>query len=176
MGEARPIFDYWSSRPLSQGQSFECAGLEKPVLWLDVLRHLTDLNATEHDVASVQSSTPEIFRCIVTRQGKLQFAFFASERPVQASRYWLQQQLGKAVNPTTLLAGRPAMASADSGPILCTCNSIGRNTLQTAIAAMPGASLQAICHKTKAGEGCGSCRPEIQRMINETPGFAQAAE
>jgi NAD(P)H-nitrite reductase large subunit len=30
------------------------------------------------------------------------------------------------------------------------------------------ASLQSVCEQTRAGTGCGSCRPEVQRIVDVT--------
>jgi assimilatory nitrate reductase catalytic subunit len=172
----QPEFDYWAFRPLANGQSFECAGLEQPDDWQSLLGHLIDLSDPVLDVSTVTSPSTGTFRCVVTRNKRLEFAFFASTKPVEASRYWLQQLLGTEVEPARILAGRPTAAVADIGPIVCACNGIGRNPISAAVFAMPGATLQSICEATNAGTGCGSCRPEIQRIINGTPIYAQAAE
>ena len=175
VGKARPTFDYWVTRPLALGQAFECAGLQQPTDWLAILHDLVDVN--DPDVAaSFVTTSSGTFRCVVARGGRLQFAFFASATSVQASRHWLQHLLGTEVVATDVLAGRPVSAAADVGPIVCACNGVGRRQIVTAIAASPGASLHMICESTRAGTGCGSCRPEIQKMLSATTMFAQAAE
>ncbi len=168
-------FDYWAIKPLANGQSFECAGLARPENWQNLLADLIDLHDPAHDVSFVASGSNGC-RYVVTGNGALQFAFFASDKPVQASRHWLQQMLGSNVVALEILAGRPAAASADIGSIVCSCNMVGRSQISTAIGAMPGASLHMICEATRAGMGCGSCRPEIQKIINDTFAYAQAAE
>jgi assimilatory nitrate reductase catalytic subunit len=106
----------------------------------------------------------------------LQFAFFASEKPIALSREWLQNHLGKPANPIEILAGRPLVAGEDKGTILCACMNIGRNQISQFIAQNHGASLQKVCAATQAGTGCGSCRIEVQRMIEAGQPFTQAAE
>jgi assimilatory nitrate reductase catalytic subunit len=174
--KCQPAFDYWALRPLANGQSFECAGLEQPHDWYSLLGQLIDLGDPGLDVSTLTSLSTGTFRCAVTRNKRLELAFFASTKPVETSRHWLQQLLGTEVELARILAGRPTAAVADIGPIVCACNGIGRNQISSAVLAMPGASLHSICEATKAGMGCGSCRPEIQRIINGTPIYAQAAE
>jgi assimilatory nitrate reductase catalytic subunit len=168
-------FDYWAVRPLDKGQSFECAGLECPPDWRSVLSKLVDFNDEGLSIAFVRASSGS-FRCVVTRQGLLQFAFFAGSTPVQASRDWLQQLLGRKVVATAVLAGRPAVGQADTGPIVCACNGVGSAQIKSAIAALPDASLHMICEKTRAGTGCGSCRPEVLKLMNATNHQRLAAE
>ena len=175
-GITNPKFDYWATRPLSSGRSFECAGLQQPTDWHSLLAPMIDLEGTEIDVSYVVSASSSNFRCAALRQGKLHFAFFASETPVQASRHWLQHLLGTNVSAIHVLAGRPASTAADVGPIVCSCNSVGRFQICAIFASNPNASILHICELTGAGMGCGTCRPEIQKILNEAQCVAQAGK
>jgi len=63
-----------------------------------------------------------------------------------------------------LLSGRAAEGGASAGPIVCACFGVGRNTICNAIAA--GARTPAtIGAKLNAGTNCGSCIPEMKRLI-----------
>ena len=165
--------NYFSMRPLREGFAFECADKTLPQNWL---RFIAENFQDTETSSSVYGSNPSQYRCIGLDDGRLTFAFFASDKPVAASRDWLQQQLGKPVNPLEILAGRPALAGEDKGPILCACMNVGRNDISRFISKNTGAALQTVCDATGAGTGCGSCRMEVQRMINQHLGFAQAAE
>jgi ferredoxin-nitrate reductase len=58
--------------------------------------------------------------------------------------------------------GRPATPVL--GKLVCSCNNVGVDNLRQAIG--PGCdSLPALCAATSAGTGCGSCRPEVQRIL-----------
>jgi assimilatory nitrate reductase catalytic subunit len=66
-----------------------------------------------------------------------------------------------------LLSGKSADGLADAGPIICACFGVGRNTICESIAA--GARTAAdIGTKLKAGTNCGSCIPELKRLIAQT--------
>jgi assimilatory nitrate reductase catalytic subunit len=63
-----------------------------------------------------------------------------------------------------LLSGRAVEGGANVGPIVCACFGVGRNTICGAIAAgvrTPAAIGAAL----KAGTNCGSCIPEMKRLI-----------
>jgi assimilatory nitrate reductase catalytic subunit len=63
-----------------------------------------------------------------------------------------------------LLSGKSIDGLADAGPIVCACFGVGRGTICDAIAA--GARSAAdIGVKLKAGTNCGSCIPELKRLI-----------
>jgi assimilatory nitrate reductase catalytic subunit len=63
-----------------------------------------------------------------------------------------------------LLSGRSSEGTVSAGPIVCACFGVGRGTICDAIAA--GAKTAAeIGAKLKAGTNCGSCIPEMKRLI-----------
>jgi assimilatory nitrate reductase catalytic subunit len=165
--------DYFATRPLNGGFAFECANKVLPANWLAFIEELYPRSAIK---SSVHGSNPAQFRCLALDHGQLTFAFFASDKPVAASREWLQQQLGKSVNPLEILAGRPQAASEDNGPILCACMNVGRNKITNFITENAETSLQTVCDATTAGTGCGSCRIEVQRLISAARKVTQAAE
>ncbi|MGI4762974.1 MAG: molybdopterin-dependent oxidoreductase [Janthinobacterium lividum] len=53
------------------------------------------------------------------------------------------------------------------GKLVCSCNGVGADNLRQAIAAGCN-SLKDLCATTGAGTGCGSCRPEIKRILEES--------
>ena len=64
----------------------------------------------------------------------------------------------------TVLSGKAADGLANAGPIVCACFGVGRTTICDAIAAGAN-SAAAIGAKLKAGTNCGSCIPEMKRLI-----------
>jgi assimilatory nitrate reductase catalytic subunit len=65
-----------------------------------------------------------------------------------------------------LLSGRSSEGLAAAGPIVCACFGVGRNAICDTIKA--GAATAAeIGVKLKAGTNCGSCIPELKRLIAE---------
>ena len=63
-----------------------------------------------------------------------------------------------------LRSGRPSAPVL--GRLICSCNNVGIDNLRQAIG--PGCEeLAALCAATGAGLGCGSCRPEVQRILHD---------
>jgi nitrite reductase (NADH) large subunit len=61
----------------------------------------------------------------------------------------------------------PALSVADipDSARICDCNAVTKETIVETV--LGGArSLSAVCGRTRAGTGCGSCRPEVQRIID----------
>lgn len=52
------------------------------------------------------------------------------------------------------------------GKLLCSCNNVGAGNIQKAIRSGTQ-GLEAVCEQTSAGLGCGSCRPEIHKILKE---------
>jgi assimilatory nitrate reductase catalytic subunit len=63
-----------------------------------------------------------------------------------------------------LLSGKSADGAASAGPIVCACFGVGRTTICAAIAAGAGSAAE-IGAQLKAGTNCGSCIPELKRLI-----------
>jgi assimilatory nitrate reductase catalytic subunit len=63
-----------------------------------------------------------------------------------------------------LLSGKSVEGLASAGPIVCACFGVGRTTILAAIAAGAG-SADEIGAQLKAGTNCGSCIPELKRLI-----------
>jgi assimilatory nitrate reductase catalytic subunit len=66
-----------------------------------------------------------------------------------------------------LLSGKSADGLASAGAIVCACFGVGRNTICGAIAAGAGTAAE-IGTRLKAGTNCGSCIPELKRLIAQT--------
>jgi assimilatory nitrate reductase catalytic subunit len=66
-----------------------------------------------------------------------------------------------------LLSGKSVDGLASAGPVVCACFGVGRITIGDAIAAGAGTAAE-IGLRLKAGTNCGSCIPELKRLIAQT--------
>jgi assimilatory nitrate reductase catalytic subunit len=99
--------------------------------------------------------------------GALVAALYLTRSGELPPRDWVAGQLGlRSASAPELLAGRPAAALPDRGPIVCVCLGVG--AIEIAAAACSGAeTVEAVGAATKAGTNCGSCRPAIARLLAE---------
>ncbi|MDF2998652.1 MAG: molybdopterin oxidoreductase [Xanthobacteraceae bacterium] len=74
-----------------------------------------------------------------------------------------------------LLSGRNA-AGVETGPLVCACHAVPRAAIDTAIAADPSASVDSLGRCLKAGTNCGSCIPELKRILRDAHVAAEARE
>ena len=80
-----------------------------------------------------------------------------------------------------LLSGKSVDGLASAGPVVCACFGVGRTTILNAIAAGAQSAAE-IGVQLKAGTNCGSCIPELKRLVvqagaatGEQPKLAVAA-
>jgi len=73
-----------------------------------------------------------------------------------------------------LLAGRPASGYIDPGPLVCSCMSVGKNTILNAIMQHGCTSATTVSKQCRAGTNCGSCVGQINALIAECASLAQA--
>jgi assimilatory nitrate reductase catalytic subunit len=66
-----------------------------------------------------------------------------------------------------LLSGRPADGLPEAGPLVCTCFGVGLAVIRAAITARTAANVDDIGRALKAGTNCGSCLPELKRIVAE---------
>jgi assimilatory nitrate reductase catalytic subunit len=73
-----------------------------------------------------------------------------------------------------LLSGKSMDGLASAGPVVCACFGVGRTTILAAIVAGAGSAAE-IGGRLNAGTNCGSCIPELKRLIAQA-GAAAAGE
>jgi len=66
----------------------------------------------------------------------------------------------------TLLSGKSMDGIANAGPVVCACFGVGRDAICDAVASGAGSAAE-IGTRLKAGTNCGSCIPELKRLISQ---------
>jgi assimilatory nitrate reductase catalytic subunit len=116
--------------------------------------------------AEVVDAKRGVIRAAMMKDGLLQAALFVSKEYGLPPRDWLIAQLNTAEASTIeLLAGRPATPVPNRGPIVCVCFDVGLNTIIDAIAGQQLMSVEAVGVALNAGTNCGSCRPQIVKLL-----------
>lgn len=160
---------YWSRARTEQGWLTELAG--NGTIELETL--LPSGHCSE--ASDLASGMRRI--AVHDETGHLLAALYLTRSGTLPSRQWIAEQLGKDGGVASeLLAGRPAVPAAATGPIVCVCYGIGEQ--QILAAADNGAgNVAAIGECTMAGTNCGSCRPAIAALLKTTQiSMREAAE
>jgi assimilatory nitrate reductase catalytic subunit len=175
--------DYWALAPVDGGWRLELAGTCDVDLQALAI-HLSGKPKGQLDSLSVLGSHERAQRFAYSVGGQLQSVFYFSPDPVEVSRQWacglLSHQTAADMSRAEILAGRPAGDRPDPGALVCSCFGVGRNNILTA-AGEGAQTVQAIGSCLKAGTNCGSCRSEIQSILDgikeeagDAPDFAKA--
>jgi assimilatory nitrate reductase catalytic subunit len=72
-----------------------------------------------------------------------------------------------------LLSGKSVDGLASAGPIVCACFGVGRTTILAAVGAGARSAAE-IGVQLNAGTNCGSCIPELKRLIAQANVMASA--
>ena len=154
--------DYCAIARSNKGWTAELAGLERPDDWAVFLGSLTGTDAGE--ISTYEDAISGQTRLALTKNGYIEALLFIGPEPLALARRVAANAIGTAQPALAALAGRAAANIVDDGAIICSCFSVGVNTIQRAIAG--GANTVAlIADRTCAGTNCGSCRPELAAML-----------
>lgn len=163
---------YWTR---VQGRGFaryELAGrkvLSDRGAWARELLGVTDPQA---DWLDYEDRTEGVYRAVHVVDERIEQCIFLSPRPDLPSRAWLaslfaSEQLTVA-DRAGMLAGQALGMRAETGPTVCSCFGVGRNTICDAIREKDLKTVPEVTACLKAGGNCGSCVPEIKVILIET--------
>ncbi|WP_407495642.1 molybdopterin-dependent oxidoreductase [Pseudooceanicola sp. MF1-13] len=153
--------EYWAQARTAQGYRAEMAGISEIEDWEAEARRL--FNAPDAQAAIVSDARRGMARVVLMQDGVLIGALYVSAQPVAVTRDYLVTLPG---TPTAdALTGHPPANVPAPGPILCSCFSIGVNTILQAVETQSLMSVEAVGEALGAGTNCGSCRPEIAELL-----------
>jgi assimilatory nitrate reductase catalytic subunit len=131
---------------------------------------IVEFNDTAHNV----------YRAARMCEGRLEACLYVAATPAKLPGFdWLKQQIVApsldALARKALLAGRPPDGAADCGPVVCACFGVGLATIQDLIASGEATSVEEVGRHLKAGTNCGSCQPEIKKLVAAADGVKSLA-
>ena len=147
----------------------EIAGDVLPEAWRDWVEAVAQAGG---DWVEYRDTAMGRYRAACLQDGRLEAAFFIAPDQRLPEREWLSSLFSRSSLTQTdlagLLSGRPPQgAVADTGRNVCACFSVGEKTIQQAIKVQGLSSVEAVGQYLKAGTGCGSCVPEIRRLLEQ---------
>jgi assimilatory nitrate reductase catalytic subunit len=167
----QPNANYSAVSRTANGWSSEIAGTTLPTNWEAEARSV--LNIKTGNVSQMSDTTKGIVRLAIHDESKLLGLFFAARNPVTVARDLANAHINSDVAAFTALAGLPAAGQPDPGRTVCACFNVGINTIRRAI--HDGArTVGELGSCIAAGTNCGSCKPELQSLINQIPVLAAA--
>ncbi len=114
------------------------------------------------------------YRGAALLDGRLEYCVFIAPDHELPPRSWLAGLFKRpsldSPERASLLAGRPGRGQEDQGRLVCACFGVGVNTLIKAIRQDGLTSPEQVGAALQAGTNCGSCVPELRKLIAQTQG------
>jgi len=173
-----PVLDgvtYWTRVQGTQFVRYELAGRNPPGeegdrgAWARALFCVDDAHA---DWLEYEDRAAGVYRAVHLVDDRIENCVFLSARPELPAREWLASLFAKErlddAERIGVLSGQSLGKGADTGPTVCSCFGVGRNTICTAIREQGLKSAAEITACLKAGGNCGSCVPELKKLLVDT--------
>jgi assimilatory nitrate reductase catalytic subunit len=162
-----PAETWWARVALGGGIGTLIATNEAPKSWREHAQKLLN----NDNLAEFIDFRRGIFRAASFHDGRLDAALFIG--PADAAPHWdamkllfESQELG-VTERRMALSGRAADGLADAGPVICACFGVGLNVIREAIESKRATDVAAIGKALRAGTNCGSCLPELKRIVHD---------
>jgi assimilatory nitrate reductase catalytic subunit len=174
---ATPAASWWAFSPGDGVQRLEFAGsgaLRPDAAWLRAVLP----EAARAEWIEFEDAAAGNYRAALVEDGRLLACLMLAGRGALPTRSWLatlfaKQQLDVADRRSLLLGARSD--APDPGATVCACFGVGANTIGAAVRG-GCATVEAVGAQLKAGTNCGSCRPEIRRLIAAAAVAAETRE
>jgi assimilatory nitrate reductase catalytic subunit len=157
---------WWTRVAVAGGYGYLFADNADLARWQSWLRSVAG-----DDLAEYKDLGGGVYRAASFAEGRIEACLFVG--PAHDAGDWdVVKQLFAAEmlsddQRRMLLSGKSIDGLASAGPIVCACFGVGRTTICGAIAAGAGSAAE-IGVRLKAGTNCGSCIPELKRLIAQT--------
>lgn len=170
----------WSRTSVVDGFGYRFAMTALSSSWREYARQLLT-PAADTGLVELFDEAQGWYRAALVNDGRLDACVFIAQHADALPRWeWLKEQLGTAELSAgarrALLAGRPAEAGADQGPIVCACYGVGKLKICRAIQDDGLDTVEAIGQALKAGTNCGSCVPELRTLIADSSAQKETAD
>ncbi len=162
---------YWSKARRYGLWHYELAGEVSPDNWAACAREQLGEDHEDAEWRELYDSTQVNYRAARIVGGRLDAVIIIGPDFDLPPRDWLTALFKKDVleiqERNRLLRGTPPKGEEDAGAIICSCFSVGVNTLTRAIKEQRLMTPEAIGRVLHAGTNCGSCVPELRRLIDD---------
>jgi assimilatory nitrate reductase catalytic subunit len=150
---------------------YELAGSQAADDWAGYARQMLHSGSGGAEWSELFDSSQQTYRGARFIDGKLDSCVFIGADYHLPPRDWLielfsREQIDRQ-DRMRVLSGVPGKGTQDAGRIVCSCFSVGRNTLCDAIRQKHLTTPEQIGEHLQAGTNCGSCVPELRDLIAE---------
>ncbi|MFT5880942.1 MAG: assimilatory nitrate reductase catalytic subunit [Moritella sp.] len=162
VAKSLPVAEYWVERRLEQGFLYYLASVAAPEVFFQQLKHALHNNYMEKQV-DYANAAEQKYRFAMSLQDNLDISLMVTPADDQDDASWLAS-LTMIMPDAGLRATLKGEAATPASRMVCACHQVTEYAISQAVA--DGAdTVEAVGRCSKAGTGCGSCIPEIKRVI-----------
>lgn len=161
-----PADVWWAKVPVAGGYGYLFASSQRQnSFWRDFAAGCAEGN----EVSDYADEPRGIFRVAAFAHDRLDFCLFSG--PAQSLPGWEAVKTvfaGTTIDERdrrVLLSGNSGAGMPETGPLLCACFGVGLATIHDAIVSQSVTSVEEIGKALRAGTNCGSCIPEIRKLL-----------
>ena len=163
---ALPDGTWWARAAIAGGYGYLLATNDDYASWR---KYALGLFGKDGDFAEYVDAPREIYRAAAFADGRLDICLFIG--PAEWTPQWdtvKAQFAARTLAPQQrrlLLSGRDAEGTGHAGPVICACFGVGLAAIREAIASCRASNVEEIGKALHAGTNCGSCLPELKKII-----------
>jgi assimilatory nitrate reductase catalytic subunit len=183
---ALPDGTWWARVAVAKAHGLLLASDDGGALWRERARDMfgDGTKLVEGELAEYDDAQRGVYRAAAFVAGELVGCLFIG--PAATAPQWDAVkplfEAGALVEEArrVLLSGRSADGLASAGPTVCACFGVGLAAIRAALQSGAAASVEGIGAALRAGTNCGSCLPELKRIVADAgvataPGTAAQA-
>lgn len=161
-----PNESWWARVTLHDGDGWLLAGNEGPETW----RAWAKACFAGLEIAEYNDAPRGLYRAAAFVDGRLAGCLFIG--PAEAAPQWdavkalFERETLSEAQRRAVLSGRSTDGLADPGPLICACFGVGLNVIKAAIESGEAINVEQIGAALRAGTNCGSCLPELKRIVD----------
>ncbi len=158
-----PGVTFWAWCAVDGGFATRLDGPFDPGPVLDALRS----SVPGSDIARYRDEAADVTRAALLLEDRLEAVFYTGPGApggwTGLARLWAAEKLS-ALDRLLILSGESGEGVPQTGPIVCACFGVGEAAINEAIA-QGACGIDDIGRTVKAGTNCGSCLPELKKML-----------
>lgn len=181
-----PLNELWSGCLVSlKDFTLETNYWTKVTLNKGVKALVADTTSLSTGIGFMKSQYPEIADWVMLKENKLAplriagflddklICFFVADTQLDKhyNTQFIEDSLGKVLSKSSrmqLLSNPKAIGEKDVGATICTCFRVGEKSITAAIESGECDSVESLGAKLKCGTNCGSCIPELKKILAKT--------
>jgi len=163
---------WWARVAVAGGAGYLLATNEPVGAWQQAARALLGEGVESIEFAEYIDVPRGLYRLAAFAGGRLEGCLFVG--PAAAAPQWdaVREMFAAAAlaapQRRMVLSAKSADGVADPGPMICSCFGVGLNAIRGALASGAAANVEEIGKALRAGTNCGSCLPELRRIVQGT--------